>query len=405
MNYLKLKDHPYYFRLKEQDNGKGLLDNYEEEDLANGLIVQYEVPAGLFPRSPDLKRLYAAFTNSYASFFSHHEKFEPFQRCFYETILGSYSQKPHFDIDLEIADDEAEADYQGITLVEELLQKCHQQFRSWGLTLDYQRDILLFSSHGQKKEGEKILYKRSYHLVIDNYCHRNHQEAKEFYRLITKAMFHRYKDAIDPKVYSSIQQFRILGSTKAGKNRPKTIVTNFVCPSLQISHPPYEDLPRKDRFKWFTRSLISNTRDCHFLQSLETISRFDLDLPEASESEVNTAVRLLYEWSTSFEVLEVKKSMITLRRLEPSFCPLCQRVHEAENPYLLLRDGQALWNCRRTDSFHFLGSLEREDSRGVEKPNSPEILSSSSKKLDVLSMISATKRNLRPGFLTPCFSK
>jgi hypothetical protein len=43
---------------------------------------------------------------------------------------------------------------------------------------------------------------------------------------------------------------------------------------------------------------------------------------------------------------------VALRRLRPSFCPKCQRTHEHENPFLIVRDAKTvLFNCGRTREF------------------------------------------------------
>jgi len=47
-------------------------------------------------------------------------------------------------------------------------------FSSLNLKLNYNKDFIIFKSRGDKT------YKYSYHIIIDNYYHKNNEEAKAF---------------------------------------------------------------------------------------------------------------------------------------------------------------------------------------------------------------------------------
>ena len=84
-------------------------------------------------------------------------------------------------------------------------------------------NVLIYTSHGGNK--------RSIHIVLNKLAHTDHTEAKLFYNevckeitIYTKAIYtkDKYLDFIDPAVYKSNQQFRVLGSQKVGSGLSRT---------------------------------------------------------------------------------------------------------------------------------------------------------------------------------------
>jgi len=100
-----------------------------------------------------------------------------------------------------------------------------------------------------------------------------------------------------------------------------------------------------------------------------------------------------------FIVRDVKGSIISLKRLKPSFCKICERVHEHENPYLLVIDDNVYFYCRRnTDKNLPLGKIninlggvdefleEKTDSEETKFPETPKLIVEE-KRSDALDMI------------------
>ena len=85
----------------------------------------------------------------------------------------------------------------------------------FNVIIDISTDILIFTSHNENK--------KSYHIIIDHYYHMNNLEAKAFYNEIISKISPNFTKFIDHSVYSSIQQYRIVGSQKVNSNRPKII--------------------------------------------------------------------------------------------------------------------------------------------------------------------------------------
>jgi hypothetical protein len=49
----------------------------------------------------------------------------------------------------------------------------------------------------------------------------------------------------------------------------------------------------------------------------------------------------------NFPVIGIEDNKINLKRLYPSYCPVCDRVHENQNPFIYINESRIYWNCRR----------------------------------------------------------
>lgn len=111
-------------------------------------------------------------------------------RNFYEVILGHQAQKPHFDLDVDLTTISTHGySTEEIIASSEDVKDCLLHCIS-EILLDYnvpynrQIDLLIFPSHGPNK--------RSYHIIIDGYCHSNNVEAKAFYDLVMESLHIKY---------------------------------------------------------------------------------------------------------------------------------------------------------------------------------------------------------------------
>src|SRR5437016_2775914 len=122
------------------------------------------------------ERLFS-YWKSYLAFAAYQRKHWPSgHRYFYEVIPGHIPQKPHFDLEqkLEVGVEPPKVCLDDVWV--SLIQRISAVMQEKGITLIPERDILSFSSHGPTK--------RSYHVVIDNYCHADSKEAKAFYETV-----------------------------------------------------------------------------------------------------------------------------------------------------------------------------------------------------------------------------
>jgi hypothetical protein len=173
-------------------------------------------------------------------------------RTFYETIFDvHHRQKPHFDIDIV----PTESDPMDHT---ELLNLLLTEIkRVVGTELDLVEDIGVYSSHSDDNS------KRSYHVVLTGYHVNNNVEAGNFAMAIRDGMVMSTEGpnspaalfitkCVDMMVYKKLQQFRLLGCTKLGRKRHKSVVLEYGAAGRPRRRPEITD-PRIE----FKRSLLS----------------------------------------------------------------------------------------------------------------------------------------------------
>jgi hypothetical protein len=277
----------------------------------------------------DSYRSFAAFSPLY-TFGNYILKTPAADRCFYEVIQGDSLQKPYFDID--ISDPNV-----SIKESEELIYDLKR-----AILLDSrisEPDILVFSSHGETK--------RSYHVVVNNWCLPDYGSNKVYCHRIISKMIHPAKRFIDHLVYKSIQQFRTYGSTKHDKNRFK--ILESLC--------EYEGSVSSgvsSRFVFFSilmASLVTNTGSCRILEYSVPVKKvYNSDLGDLTEEELKILESLDFIQNKTFDLMEPKGRIVPLKRNQASFCDICQRTHEAENPFLVFGEGVIVFHCRRKEN-------------------------------------------------------
>lgn len=248
-------------------------------------------------------------------------------RCYYEVILGDRPQKPYFDIDISAKEDNISED-ESLDLIKQIKDSILVDSRI------RETDILVFTSHGSGK--------LSYHIVINNWCLPDVNTNKIYCHRILDRISDGYplKKYIDHLVYKSIQQFRTYGSTKRGKDRWK------------IEYPPAKSSSRFDYVSRLYSSLVTNTNSCRILEYKPIEKKIWDDTGELTDAEISIICKLDFISDDTFLVQEPKGRLIPLKRLKPSFCIVCQRIHENENPYLTLSPDSTkiYFHCRRIDN-------------------------------------------------------
>lgn len=408
-NYRVYNDRRYYYHLLARTNG--LLADYSSTIVKNGLITAYQrnykKDGKMVP-----SRLFTLFTS--VDDYILEEKYRKREKkplYFYEIILGHQPQKPHFDVDIECSDPEVlealvflTAMENNITkseelkklvktigrqganiLISNLIKAVNSVMVDLKIHMNLNTDILLYQSHGSKFKSGAKYEKFSYHLLINNYFHANHLEAKKFYnlviqkimaqmtekylaqaerveKLIGKEIANEVKRAIDTlircidgAVYSSIQNFRILGNTKAGQKRYKSQIFTI---DYMNSKLPFRK--RKLYRDQLTDSLITHVAGCDYILGLaevrDKIIRDSLDLDDKIE-EVKTLFnekysRIFLTSKPPFKFSHYSSGVINYKRTSPCHCPLCNRKHENENSYLTVSNGSlnVYFHCFRADS-------------------------------------------------------
>lgn len=275
----------------------------------------------------------------------------PSNRTFYEVILGDRYQKPYFDIDIDTL------------LPKDDIEKLFFSIKNSLFNQDSrisEKDVIIFSSHGTNK--------MSFHVVIDHWCFPDVESNRFFCNKVIEGIPSTLptKKYIDSAVYKSIQQFRTFGSTKYGQDRFKKL-SDIQCHNLNFGIIPTSslglddnkvtenspsNLKRSEFVRILFSSLITNTMSCRVL-GYEIIPKKLWDasaFPDLTIEETELIYKLPFIQDQTFSVVDVKNRLVALKRHSPSYCDLCERKHENENPFLTLSPcGRFIYfNCRRS---------------------------------------------------------
>ena len=285
------------------------------------------------PRDPTtLIRRFGGFASP-ESFEAWYQRVPQVKRNGYEVIWGH--QKPHFDIDI------SSPDVDGEKILQALLQGIETVLGRLSVQWQPQSALAVYTSHGTTSKGTM---KQSYHVVLPTYMHASSEEAKAFAYAAIAEMPADLQPYVDKGVYSPTQQFRLLGSTKLGDQRHKS-ATAVVYKGTSV--PATTSL---------AASLVRHTAGCTTLPALPTSPALWTvqAAPEVAYSDAHAAFALLaYEtWckedGVPFAFDKAEQSFVYLRRLRPSTCPVCERVHEHDNAFLYIHpEGHVYYYCRR----------------------------------------------------------
>lgn len=311
------------------------------------------------------------------------------EKHFYEVIYGN--QKPHFDVDMEILRVLNEENENPLNFGEDykqLLQTDRQSFISkvflkiicqsiydmfskmYPVAFDAEKQFVITDS----STPDKI----SFHIVLDGIFHRSCQESKVLYDAVVAniAMTDKNFDTrvIDSAVYKRNQQFRTLWSSKIGKSNAKKYYRgapveiidkngNVLKLGTKSFLKDYEGEDVCVELEVFARSLVSNTIACTGLRTARveatpTINGTKKNTPEKPKltDEISEKAWNLFKGTDlsktdgklMFRMRQVNSNRILLQKLNSYHCPVCDRKHETENPYLTVTgDSVVFFNCRR----------------------------------------------------------
>lgn len=254
---------------------------------------------------------------------------------FFEVVLGTNQQKMRFDIDVK----------SGLPLTEiisQLVQSTMLVLGDLGYPLDPETDIMIFTSCNSTKQ--------SAHIVIVNHAFLSHEHCSQLYRMIISRLDSQYHDDIDSAVYKSVQQFRLLGSTKIGKNRPKVFLPQWLLGNKLI----ISKLPEPIRSEEHERLMILELSLLSWTVGMKVVSLPAAEVQPPPYTPIGTLIavdrdQLVSFCPPEFTIHKQKGNIIELRRNKniKSACLICQRCHEAENAFLVLTPRGVFFNCWR----------------------------------------------------------
>jgi len=354
----------WYFRLvhdSDKKRSRALMDDYSLNQLTTHLVVCFTpkyLPNSNKPfitKEGNQGRIYAYF-DSYIEFYQYMTIIDKRDRTFYEIIFGELPQKPHFDIDINLEDVNEKYPKEDINMIGEIVKdsvisECINVLSENDVSIDINRDILIYSSHGESK--------RSYHIIINNKCHDDNKEAKAFYqkvvekiRVITNG---KYIEFIDSSLYSPRQQLRIVGSEKQGSGRIKEFHENFIYKNQQYKHIYNEEIIDNSikNLVVIYESLVGFTSGCTYLPLFAPIRSNDYnnlaDMADLQSNDIDYCINMMKEKikDCPFSIKSVSGHIIILKRHGSSYCPMHNKNHEHENPYIYILSGKVYWDCRR----------------------------------------------------------
>ena len=330
--------------------------------------------------------LYFGKFDNYIEFAKHMLKNTvPENRCYYETILGDRAQKPYFDIEFLINESkdgsfflpESEADESVKCLTQCIFEQLNEILETDNALKINKSHILVFTSH---VENEGKCVKKSYHIVVDGFYLNNYKENKEFHDRVMKKMPPNWRDIVDHSMYKSLQQFRIVNNTKWKQNRFKTLNQDLTLNYYKRKGWITKTVPESDEHEMvllLESSLITQTISCSILnckpsedkEVLNNYKRFNESGEELTEGfnpltpdEIRDALALCYKYAGlefgdlrfPYNYLKTVENtgfsaLILLKRLKPSTCAICHRLHENENPFLIIfgTNRDVYLDCRR----------------------------------------------------------
>lgn len=390
MTYYKIIGNvKWYYCLIPKEKSKSLFTDHPRNTLSNKFIVCWDFYDEIAGKN---SKIYAVFENylDFAKFFS---KVPQNLKCFYEIILGENIQKPHFDLDMTLTDEEIGKE-KDVRILSDLINTIVDLLKEKNIHLNLARDICIYSSNGEKK--------RSYHVVINSYYHANNKEAKAFYFAVMNKLPSEYfvNKWIDFAVYSKTQQFRIYESCKSGSNRVKKLVKTWklfnnldnIETVQEIKHQNAE-IAEDENHEFIINleeSIVSARPSiCKPLPTFEIPEAFsssnkvfekgdDLDYDLAMEA-LNLLARkagvTIHHENFPYRFDKIEGPFVILKRVKASKCRLCNRIHHHQNPYLLIvgEEKHVFFHCRRapTEKKIYLGALcpseEVGDEKGKEK--------------------------------------
>lgn len=360
-----IKGQRFFYRLKQTNpNDKGgLLDEYM--DVPYGTILICYVPntlegdSRLYRQSNgEVVRLFTKFIDA-MDLYNFMNKFQNDNKCFYEVILGQHHQKMKFDIDIargNKTDDELNILTKGI--INDVVNGIIRMFKKYDIPFSLENNLVVCNSNGQDK--------RSFHLIIDKYWVQNNDEARQFYNETLEFVDVKYHSYVDKAVYNSIQQFRIINSTKTGVNRPKIFLEKYIFDNNLITfkydefnyiNTKVEKLRGTDVKNWYKNTRILYSTLIHYTShpyfpikcNDKVDKKYSKNKLNVDENFLNNITKILDKhFLNIYQILDTSNEVLHLKRLKASKCSICNRIHENENGFIFKKDdGKIYLNCRR----------------------------------------------------------
>lgn len=283
-------------------------------------------------------------------------------KCFYEILSENMKRKMYFDIDIN---DKNELDIDKF-----IYEVCD-------IILDILPDSYMLVTKSENNETTKC----GIHIIIINYYVENVYNAKRFYDNIYSNLNEEYKKYFDDKVYKSVQQFRLLFSSKINENRPKRYFKLIPTLNVKVDRKMLMNLSMIQVIDNFIELEIKKIPENKFFyiesdKKSEPINYNDSDIIEQiTDEKVSKILNLVKNKIdiNSFTYSSTKGIFIILKRIRASMCKNCNRIHENENAFLYEKNGNIYFGCRRNDKNYIVCAFLENDKKQDSKINKIEL--------------------------------
>jgi hypothetical protein len=321
------------------DDYVGLKDARERnpKKFPRGIVVQWQNESGRsFAVFEDEDQLERYIKNTPIS-----------ERNYFESIRNGTVQKMRYDIDL--TDDVAkkiQTDLCGNLVLTSVFEAIYELIYG-NSQRDFFSNVRVYESCGLNADGTK--YKFSAHIVLNN-GYKDSIQGKMYYdRTVEKIKLNPkyiramnyYQDRVfcplDPMVYSTFQQFRIMGSTKLGENRPKKLIPKipFIGNDDVITSYDYIINPMKQGDSMeFLNSLVTVMCDYplpHIPIPPRSESNLDMFLSDEQEDTIRSWLEEKFKGGVVIDGSMSDGSGQRCSRQHSGYCHIHDRVHNGSN--------------------------------------------------------------------------
>ena len=217
-------------------------------------------------------------------------------------------------------------------------------------------DIHFYHSHGKPDSDGN--YKRSWHVVLNNYIIANNEEAKAFAQKVKDCCLGYNFPYIDMAVYSSVQQFRTIFSTKFGKDRWKMRMREWLYKGKLIeqskSYPEDNTVLVVAMEDSLLHYFNSGCRIPSYIEEKKkkfTLDNKPLNLTDAQYKMLEAIIDDSCGEIFTYNIEDSNERIISLKRNSAAHCDLCKRTHENENAYIIISpSGNVNYYCYRYQS-------------------------------------------------------
>jgi hypothetical protein len=247
---------------------------------------------------------------------------------------------------------------------------------------DFSKEIMVFTAHREDKFSYHIILPMNVIQIEISHSLTKQKWAnyiRDYHMECITDMNEEYKKYVDNSIYSSFQNFRMLGQIKYGYNNP-FIYTKWnykgkiIIPEVPlIDCRDYSKREQMIHLNYFIQSCIGdmrNLREAKIIklkpnqEQLEEGEKISFESLELEEDPRNIFRSLYPALSDKLKDGEITNQTYNFINSGGYMCPQCERTHEHQNPYLYIKNNiteYEIWfHCRRTENHKMISNYDKK---------------------------------------------